>query len=106
MPMRPEPAHVVDQHVQPRVGVEYRGGQAADLGLRRHVGGETRPPPDCPTRRGYRARTRSRPVMATRAPRVARPTAVALPMPAVPPVTRTFLPVMRCVPVIADSSAK
>src|SRR3954447_61761 len=38
------------------------------------------------------ARPRSRPVIATRAPRAARPAAVALPMPWVPPVTRTVRP--------------
>src|SRR5579872_967048 len=37
-------------------------------------------------------RARSRPVMPTRAPRAARPIAVALPIPPVPPVTRTTLP--------------
>src|SRR6266568_7133061 len=40
------------------------------------------------------ARPRSRPVMPTRAPRAARPIAVALPIPPVPPVTRTTLPVI------------
>src|ERR1700694_4051232 len=40
------------------------------------------------------ARARSRPVMPTRAPRAARPIAVALPIPPVPPVTRTILPVI------------
>src|SRR5690242_17732869 len=39
-----------------------------------------------------RVRARSRPVMATRAPSAARPAAVALPMPPVPPVTSTVLP--------------
>ena len=37
---RPEPADVVDQHVQPRVGVEDLGGQAAHLRLRGEVGAE------------------------------------------------------------------
>src|SRR5437879_6120268 len=40
------------------------------------------------------ARARSRPVMPTRAPIVASPIAVALPIPAVPPVIRTALPAM------------
>src|SRR6266568_7098445 len=40
------------------------------------------------------ARARSRPVIPTRAPRAARPIAVALPIPPVPPVTKTTLPVM------------
>src|ERR1700682_1110711 len=40
------------------------------------------------------ARARSRPVMPTRAPRTARPIAVALPIPPVPPVTRTIFLVM------------
>src|SRR4030088_1464615 len=40
------------------------------------------------------ARVRSRPVMPTRAPRVASPIAVALPIPPVPPVIRTTLPAM------------
>src|SRR3954465_3792209 len=39
-----------------------------------------------------RVRARSRPLMATRAPSAARPAAVALPMPPVPPVTSTVLP--------------
>src|SRR6266513_4704416 len=38
------------------------------------------------------ARARSRPVMPTRAPMVASPIAVALPIPPVPPVIRTTLP--------------
>ena len=40
VPVRPEPADVVDQHIQPRVRVEHGRGQSADLGLRRQVGGE------------------------------------------------------------------
>src|ERR1700716_2965331 len=40
------------------------------------------------------ARARSRPVMPTRAPIVASPIAVALPIPPVPPVIRTTLPAM------------
>src|ERR1700687_2541829 len=43
------------------------------------------------------ARARSRPVMPTRAPRAASPTAVAFPTPPVPPVTRTTLPAMGSV---------
>ena len=107
VPVRPEAAHVVDQHIQPRIGVEYLAGQAADLGLGGHVG-------DVHVHRRVARRgadvgrcglgaERSRPVMPTRAPRAARPTAVALPMPPVPPVTRTFLPVMLGVSAIADS---
>src|SRR5438552_5050000 len=42
-------------------------------------------------------RLRSRPVMPTRAPRRARPIAVALPIPPVPPVINTILPAMRSV---------
>ena len=38
--VRPEPADVVDQHVQPRVGVEDRDGEPTYLGLGGHVGGE------------------------------------------------------------------
>jgi hypothetical protein len=41
------------------------------------------------------ARAGSRPVMPTRAPSAASPMAVALPMPPVPPVTRTDFPAMR-----------
>jgi hypothetical protein len=41
------------------------------------------------------ARARSRPVMPTRAPSAARPMAVALPMPPVPPVTRTNFPAIK-----------
>jgi len=37
-------------------------------------------------------RVRSRPAIATCAPKSAKPSAVALPMPLVPPVTRTVLP--------------
>ena len=40
MSMRPKPADVVDQHIQPRVGVEYSDGQPAHLGLGAHVGGK------------------------------------------------------------------
>src|SRR6266576_2847960 len=43
------------------------------------------------------ARLRSRPVMPTRAPRRARPIAVALPIPPVPPVSSTLLPTTRFV---------
>src|SRR5882757_48867 len=55
-----------------------------------------------------RVRTGSRPVMATRAPSAARPAAVALPIPLVPPVTSTVLPAIGPVPlfVIADSSPR
>src|SRR3984893_4462761 len=42
-------------------------------------------------------RVRSRPVMPTLAPRVARPMAVALPIPPVAPVIRTTLPAMGSV---------
>src|SRR5207302_10557840 len=44
------------------------------------------------------ARPRSRPVMPTRAPIVASPIAVALPIPPVPPVIRMTLPAIRSVP--------
>ena len=40
VPMCPEPADVVDQHVQSRVGVEDGGGEPPYLGLGAHVGGE------------------------------------------------------------------
>ena len=40
-------------------------------------------------------RAGSRPVMPTRAPSAASPIAVAMPMPPVPPVTRTDFPAMR-----------
>jgi len=40
VPVSPEPADVVDQHVQPRVGVQYLSGQAAHPGLNRHVRGK------------------------------------------------------------------
>ena len=36
----PEPADVVDQHVEPWVSVENADGEPTDLGLRGHVGGE------------------------------------------------------------------
>ncbi len=36
----PEPADVVQQHVQPRVSGQDLVGQPPDLGLRRHVGYE------------------------------------------------------------------
>src|SRR5438876_10279779 len=50
------------------------------------------------------ARARSRPVMPTRAPIVASPIAVALPIPPVPPVIRTTLPVIRSVPPMVRAS--
>src|SRR5438132_7076509 len=50
------------------------------------------------------ARARSRPVMPTRAPMVASPIAVALPIPPVPPVIRTTLPVIRSVPPMVRGS--
>src|SRR5881227_60064 len=50
------------------------------------------------------ARPRSRPVMPTRAPIVASPIAVALPIPPVPPVIRTTLPVIRSVPPMIRAS--
>jgi len=40
MPVGPEPAHVVDQYVQPWIGVEYLAGQPADIDLGGQVGGE------------------------------------------------------------------
>src|SRR3989442_2342521 len=50
------------------------------------------------------ARARSRPVMATRAPIVASPIAVALPIPPVPPVIMTTLPAMGSVPTMVRAS--
>src|SRR5438445_8418339 len=50
------------------------------------------------------ARARSRPVMPTRAPMVASPIAVALPMPPVPPVIRTTLPAIGSVPPMVRAS--
>src|SRR5437016_1976057 len=50
------------------------------------------------------ARAKSRPVMPTRAPIVASPIAVALPIPPVPPVIRTTLPVIRSVPPMVRAS--
>src|SRR5437660_11710555 len=50
------------------------------------------------------ARARSRPVMPTRAPIVASPIAVALPIPPVPPVIRTTLPAIRSVPPMVRAS--
>jgi hypothetical protein len=75
----------VDQHIQPRIGVEYLAGQAADLGCC-GLGADTVASGD-----------------ADPGARAARPAAVALPMPAVPPVTRTTLPVMWGVSGIAVS---
>jgi hypothetical protein len=40
VPVRPEPADVVDQHVRPRVGTSHLGGQTAHLRLDGHVGGK------------------------------------------------------------------
>src|SRR5437667_12512793 len=53
------------------------------------------------------ARAMSRPLMPIRAPNRASPTAVALPIPPVPPVTRTVLPTIRgvSVSVMAASTA-
>src|SRR2546423_6986751 len=50
------------------------------------------------------ARARSRPVIPTRAPMVASPIAVALPIPPVPPVIRTTLPDIRSVPPMVRAS--
>src|SRR6266550_6200064 len=50
------------------------------------------------------ARARSRPVMPTRAPMMASPIAVALPMPPVPPVIRTTLAAMESVPPMLRAS--
>src|SRR5437588_7536952 len=50
------------------------------------------------------ARARSRPVMPARAPIVASPIAVALPIPPVPPVIRTTLPVIRSMPPMVRAS--
>src|ERR1700704_3730197 len=51
------------------------------------------------------ARARSRPVMATRAPIVASPIAVALPIPPVPPVIRATLPAIGSVRSMVRASA-
>jgi hypothetical protein len=40
VPVSPEPADVVDQHVQAWVGVRHQGGQTAHPGLGRHVCGK------------------------------------------------------------------
>ena len=40
VPVRPEPADVVDQHVQPRIPLERFACEAAYFGLQREVGGE------------------------------------------------------------------
>ncbi len=103
----PEPADVVEQHIQPRVRGENLAGQPPDLGLQRHVGDEdvhrgvARLAGD---RGGARsARVRSRPVMPTRAPMEARPIAAALPIPPVPPVINTVLPVIEGVTLIVSS---
>jgi len=40
VPVSPEPADIVNQHVQPRIGVSHLGGQAAHLCQDRHVGGK------------------------------------------------------------------
>src|SRR6266550_1133858 len=50
------------------------------------------------------ARARSRPVMPTRAPMVASPIAIALPIPPVPPVIRTTLPAIGRVPPMVPAS--
>jgi hypothetical protein len=90
----PEPTQVVDQHLQPRVCVEYLAGQAPDFGLGGQVGCEhvhhrvARGRADV-GRCGLGADLVAA-VMPTRAPRAARPAAMALPMPSVPPVTATF----------------
>src|SRR5438105_15464694 len=51
------------------------------------------------------ARAVSRPVMPTRAPNRASPTAVALPIPPVAPVTRTVLPAITGAPALTVSSS-
>jgi hypothetical protein len=95
--MCPEPADVVEQHIQARVRGEDLGRQPPDLGLRRHVGDEdvhrsaARRSDD---RGGGRIGPGSRPVIPTRASMDARPIAAALPIPPVPPVISTVLPVI------------
>jgi hypothetical protein len=40
VPVSPEPADVIDQHIQPRIGASHLGGQMAHPGLGGHVRGK------------------------------------------------------------------
>ena len=99
--VRPEPAHVVDQHVDSGVALLQFGGQSAHLRLRRQVGLEdvdrviARPAAEL-VGGGGQPVPASRPTMPTRAPRAASPAAVAFPIPPVAPVTTTFRPDRGC----------
>ena len=102
----PESAHVVDQDVEPRVRRQHAVGQVPQLILRRHVRPKaSTTPPDwlAISAAAASVRTTSRPVMPTLAPMDARRTAVARPIPPVPPVTSAVLPVIG--PMLSPRSA-
>jgi hypothetical protein len=91
----PVPADVVDQHVDPRKLLEYLGSKPPHLRLRREVGNEHVHllTTGCANLASRALGTlRVRPVIARCAPMVARPRAVALPIPLVAPVTSTVVP--------------
>ena len=97
VPGVPEPADVVDQHVDPREALQDLGGHRRTCDWSDMSATKTSTGP-LPAARGRRAaasvRPRSRPVIATCAPVATSPRAVASPIPPVAPVTSTVRPVM------------
>src|SRR5690348_8566306 len=95
VPRIPVAADIVDQHMDPREGLENLTSQPPNLRLRRQVREEhvhCSPPAARISAAEASVRPWLRPVMAKCAPMLARPSAVALPMPLLPPVTSTVLP--------------
>lgn len=99
--VRPEAANVVDENVQARVrGEELAGSRRTsacdDMSATK---ASMTPPPDslAISAADRWVRPVSRPVIPTRAPIDARRTAVARPIPPVPPVTNTVFPAMEVV---------
>src|ERR1700694_2516147 len=104
----PKPTDVVDQHVEPGVGVEDRDGESPDLGLGAHVGAERI---DGMVSRGGTnggGDLFGPPEVATRDPDPGtdgrQPDRGGLPIPPVPPVTRTTLPAIGGAPAIVRAS--
>ena len=89
----PVPPDVVDQNIDPGTALEYLLSQPPHLRLGGQVRNEhVHLPAGCSDLAAAPSvRARSRPVIATCAPIVARPRAVALPMPPLLPVTSTAL---------------
>ena len=101
MAVRPEAADVVEQDVQARVRGQHLAGQPPHLGLRGHVGDEDVDRAAARLAGDLGGRALRPPQVATgdptRAPIEARRIAVARPMPPVPPVINTVLPVIGAV---------